>query len=118
MLKVLANIFTNPGKHLANIRRNPSKHLASICTNIWKLQCSIFSATSAQTLQKGDKDAEMLPLKYMIEWNIQELVFFCEVLHNSKCSCPNSRKLTMVWLLHIMLLTKSDIIKNKKKTHT
>ena len=70
MLKVLANIFTNPGKHLANICRNPSKHLASICTNIWKLQCSIFSATSEQTLQKRAKDAEMLPLKYMIEWNI------------------------------------------------
>ena len=66
MLKVLANISTNPIKHLANICTNPSKNLASICTNIWKLKCSIFSATSAQTLEKRAKNAEMLPLLHLL----------------------------------------------------
>ena len=49
MVKVVANICTNPIKMLkvlANISTNPSKHLQ----------------TSAQTLEKRAKDAEMLPL--------------------------------------------------------
>ena len=76
MLKVVANMCTNPIKMLkvlANISTNPSKHLqtsaqtlASICTNIWKLKCSIFSATSAQTLEKRAKNAEMLPLLHLL----------------------------------------------------